>query len=372
MKTALLLIDVQESFRHRPYFRRRCAARLSGAHQRADRRLQRPRRAGGAHPARRRALTPGPFSLESGHVRPLDGLARVRRRGRRSTSTRHSALVGTGLPVWLREQRHRPARSSPASAPSNAARRPRAMRATKASRSTSCPRRRSPSTCTTLDGSPLPAADIVARTDGRAERAASRRICSVEQALAARRLILSADRRPVRRAAAGAAARPGRTRPRRSGSPTSIAATAAAARRFRLALRRPRRRRCTARSVVALAALEPLPERLAAPTWVVLRRPAERRRSRSRVRRQRAWLAARDWLVAAAPAARSRRSRELALLTVCSGTLLAADAGLLGTRRCTTHHELLDELRRLAPQAAGRSTNRVFVDRRPAGRRAPA
>ena len=29
------------------------------------------------------------------------------------------------------------------------------------------------------------------------------------------------------------------------------------------------------------------------------------------------------------------------LLTICSGTLLAARAGLLGRRRCTTHHELL-------------------------------
>ena len=48
------------------------------------------------------------------------------------------------------------------------------------------------------------------------------------------------------------------------------------------------------------------------------------------------------------------------LVTICSGTLLAARAGLLSTRRCTTHHELLGALRTLAPQAQV-IDNRVFV-----------
>ena len=48
------------------------------------------------------------------------------------------------------------------------------------------------------------------------------------------------------------------------------------------------------------------------------------------------------------------------LVTICSGTLLAARAGLLGSRRCTTHHELLHTLRGLAPQAQV-VDNRVFV-----------
>ncbi|MBZ5488357.1 helix-turn-helix domain-containing protein [Halomonas aquamarina] len=39
------------------------------------------------------------------------------------------------------------------------------------------------------------------------------------------------------------------------------------------------------------------------------------------------------------------------LMTVCSGTLLLADAGLLDGRRCTTHHTLLDQLRERAPKA---------------------
>jgi len=48
------------------------------------------------------------------------------------------------------------------------------------------------------------------------------------------------------------------------------------------------------------------------------------------------------------------------LMTVCSGTLLAARAGLLAGRRCTTHHDLLDTLRTLAPQAQV-IDNRVFI-----------
>lgn len=48
------------------------------------------------------------------------------------------------------------------------------------------------------------------------------------------------------------------------------------------------------------------------------------------------------------------------VVTICSGALLAAEAGLLAQRRCTTHHELLDELRRRAP-AAEVVDNRVFV-----------
>jgi transcriptional regulator GlxA family with amidase domain len=46
---------------------------------------------------------------------------------------------------------------------------------------------------------------------------------------------------------------------------------------------------------------------------------------------------------------------------VCSGALLAADAGLLAGRQVTTHHELLDDLQALAPTARVQ-TNRVFVE----------
>ena len=124
-----------------------------------------------------------------------------------------------------------------------------------------------------------------------------------------------------------------------------------------------------------LAALEPLPATLAAPTWVVLLgRPGD---APQVVARQGAWLEARDWLArllgpvllpqqppaaagphtpatrhAAAPAASATLAAvELRLLTICVGALLAADAGLVGPRRITTHHELLDDLAALAPAA---------------------
>lgn len=49
------------------------------------------------------------------------------------------------------------------------------------------------------------------------------------------------------------------------------------------------------------------------------------------------------------------------LACVCSGALLAAAAGVLDGRRCTTHHSLLDTLRQLAP-TADVLDSRVFVD----------
>ncbi|MBI5259694.1 MAG: helix-turn-helix domain-containing protein [Burkholderiales bacterium] len=110
---------------------------------------------------------------------------------------------------------------------------------------------------------------------------------------------------------------------------------------------------------LALDKLEPLPTQLAAPSWVLLLgRPGDVLQV---LRRQRPWLTTRDWLSrtlwpqVSAPASPHR------LLTVCVGALLAADAGLIGTRRCTTHHELLDDLARLAPQAQVLA-NRVFVE----------
>jgi transcriptional regulator GlxA family with amidase domain len=48
------------------------------------------------------------------------------------------------------------------------------------------------------------------------------------------------------------------------------------------------------------------------------------------------------------------------LITICSGTLLAARAGLMDDRRCTTHHESLGVLRELAPRARV-VDNRVFL-----------
>ncbi len=48
------------------------------------------------------------------------------------------------------------------------------------------------------------------------------------------------------------------------------------------------------------------------------------------------------------------------LVTICSGTVLAARAGLLDNRQCTTHHHLIGLLRTLAPRARV-VENRVFL-----------
>ena len=110
---------------------------------------------------------------------------------------------------------------------------------------------------------------------------------------------------------------------------------------------------------LTLAGLEPLPEQLTAPSWVVLvGRPGN---ALQVVRHQRPWLVARHWLAQVVAPALAETGHSHRLLTVCSGALLAADAGLLAGRQVTTHHELLDELIALAP-AARVLANRVFVE----------
>ena len=109
-----------------------------------------------------------------------------------------------------------------------------------------------------------------------------------------------------------------------------------------------------------LAGLEPLPLAFDAPTWtVLLGRPGE---APQVLRRQRAWLTTRQWLAAHLPAVLAAGAAgPHRLLTVCVGALLAADAGLLAGRRCTTHHELLDDLAAIAP-AAQVLANRIWVE----------
>lgn len=51
------------------------------------------------------------------------------------------------------------------------------------------------------------------------------------------------------------------------------------------------------------------------------------------------------------------------LVTICSGALLAAAAGLMEGHQCTTHAECLDELRSLAPTASVLE-NRLYVEDR--------
>ncbi|MDM0043647.1 isochorismatase family protein [Variovorax dokdonensis] len=104
MNTCLIVIDAQESFRHRPFF----TERDMPAWLAAQNALIEGARAVGMPMARvfhadGPEQASNPFALASGHVRPIEGLAdfdadtTVYKR-------RHSALVGTGLDVWLTQR----------------------------------------------------------------------------------------------------------------------------------------------------------------------------------------------------------------------------------------------------------------------------
>ena len=104
MQTALLLIDVQQSFVHRPYwgtddvprFLANCNQLVAGCQQRGVP-VVRIFHAEGPRTA------DNPFAPESGLIRPLDGLNPFEA-ATTFEKHRHSALVGTGLPVWLHQQ----------------------------------------------------------------------------------------------------------------------------------------------------------------------------------------------------------------------------------------------------------------------------
>ncbi|WP_298826231.1 isochorismatase family protein [uncultured Piscinibacter sp.] len=104
MRSALLVIDVQQSFTHRPYF---CADGLP-AFLAAQNRLIEHFEAKGLPIVRVFHVSPDgeasdPFATASGLVRPLEGL-RGFTPALEVRKTRHSALVGTGLDVWLTQQ----------------------------------------------------------------------------------------------------------------------------------------------------------------------------------------------------------------------------------------------------------------------------
>jgi transcriptional regulator GlxA family with amidase domain len=100
---------------------------------------------------------------------------------------------------------------------------------------------------------------------------------------------------------------------------------------------------------LTLSGLEPLPDRLAPGSILVLtgvsgaavdpQAPATR--------------CVIDWLRDSA--------RPSLLLCVCAGSVVAAHAGLLAGRECTTHHEHIEELRRVEPLARVLD-NRIFVE----------
>jgi nicotinamidase-related amidase len=104
MKSALIVIDVQASFTQRPYFSTDGLAEYLAVQNAVIERAK-----ASASPIVRVMHTSGgddaadPFSLASGWVRPIDGLADFQANFT-VHKTRHSALVGTGLDVWLTQQ----------------------------------------------------------------------------------------------------------------------------------------------------------------------------------------------------------------------------------------------------------------------------
>jgi transcriptional regulator GlxA family with amidase domain len=120
----------------------------------------------------------------------------------------------------------------------------------------------------------------------------------------------------------------------------------------------------------AIAQLEPLPTQLKPQSWVILvgkatriegehGRQAERVGTRLMDAEEQAVL---QWLRWMRPG--QAGGPGLRLVTVCSGALLAAGAGLLEGKRVTTHHEDLETLAALSPRAVV-VPDRVFVQDEP-------
>lgn len=106
-----------------------------------------------------------------------------------------------------------------------------------------------------------------------------------------------------------------------------------------------------------LAGVAPLPERLPDGAWVVTPGSADQPLGGPAGDAE---AEAADMAAIVAWLARVMRP-GLKLVAICSGALLAARAGLLDGRACTTHHALLDELRLLAPRSRPLA-DRLYVE----------
>ena len=96
VETALLVIDVQESFRHRPYW---SAANVSSFLEHLQALIDGAKSRNMPVAQIFHVEDSGPFSMASGHVVPLQGLSLEPDAVFYKRS--HSALVGSGLDVWL-------------------------------------------------------------------------------------------------------------------------------------------------------------------------------------------------------------------------------------------------------------------------------
>jgi transcriptional regulator GlxA family with amidase domain len=112
---------------------------------------------------------------------------------------------------------------------------------------------------------------------------------------------------------------------------------------------------------ISLAAVDPLPDDLPDAAWIVIAGDvddvmpppgrAAPSRGKSDAAAERAIV---QWL-------RKTVRSDARLICICSGALLAARAGLLDGRSCTTHHSCCTDLARIAPTAKVLD-NRLFVE----------
>ncbi|CAI1104214.1 GlxA family transcriptional regulator [Serratia proteamaculans] len=107
---------------------------------------------------------------------------------------------------------------------------------------------------------------------------------------------------------------------------------------------------------MTLSQLQPLPDRLENGAILVVPGVSDSQHFFATPPAQQA----RRWLAALQPELQQQR---ITLVCVCSGALLAAQAGLLDGYQCTTHHDVIDRLRQQAP-AAQVKENRIFVEDR--------
>ena len=101
-----------------------------------------------------------------------------------------------------------------------------------------------------------------------------------------------------------------------------------------------------------LSGLQPLPERLPENAMVIIVGGSYLETLQGSPRPERRRLA--DWL-------RGCVRSHTTVVSICSGALIAAEAGLFDHRHCTTHADCMDELRQVAPLAYAVS-NRLFVE----------
>ena len=104
MKSCLIVIDAQESFRQRPYW----SEVIAQPYFAAQNALIEGCSAAGLPIVRvfhvdSPATAANPFAIESGFVRPIEGVAPFEAAAT-FTKHRHSALVNSGLDVWLTQQ----------------------------------------------------------------------------------------------------------------------------------------------------------------------------------------------------------------------------------------------------------------------------